>query len=199
MARPKKLRWREGDWGDYAHGLFTVADPMLRRLRPDLYGLRSWLRQLLHDWRGTYSLRDIIKEHLWLGSIQPALVVSHKPGRVAAYSLELDCVALLGYHTEFLDEFGLRRGARLIGVNYYTSGAKQADLDFGPGKCADWSGFTPIIADFVSGDTARLDEQKAAIAEPLWERTWELGRHYLETHPQIWRSGEPYAAVPLEA
>lgn len=64
MGQPRKLRWKVGDWGDYDHGLFSVSDDLLRRLRPDFYSWRSRFRQLLHNWRGTYSLRDIIKEHL---------------------------------------------------------------------------------------------------------------------------------------
>jgi hypothetical protein len=198
MGRPKKLRWKEGEWGDYVHGLFSISDPMLQRLRPDLYGWRHWLRQVIHNLRSTYSLRDIITEHLWLGSIQPAVVVSMDRGQVAAYSKELDCVAILAYSPEFLDEFNLSDRSRLLAVNYYASGEKHADLDFGPGKCATWTGFHPIIADFVSRDDARLAEQKDAIAEQLWERTWELGRTRIRHHPDIWRSGQPYAPVDIE-
>jgi hypothetical protein len=67
------IRWKVGEWGDYAHGLFTVSHRMLRRQRPDLYGWKIWVRQLIHDLRGTYSARDIITEQLWLGSIHPAV------------------------------------------------------------------------------------------------------------------------------
>lgn len=198
MSRPKKLRWNEGEWGDYDHGLFGVSDAKLRRLRPDLYGLRYWFHQALHNLRGTYSVRDIIKEHLWLGSIHPAMVLSMKPGRIAAFSLELDCVAILGYFPEFLDEFGLSEGGRLLGVNYYSTGPKHPDLEFGPGKCADWTGFQPIIADFVTDDEARLADRKAAVPERLWARTWELGQVRLRKYPDRWRSGEPYAMVDVE-
>jgi hypothetical protein len=152
----------------------------------------------MHDIRGTLSERDIIKEHLWLGSIQPALVLSRAPGRVAAYSAELDCVAILSYQRAYLDAFGLDEGSRLLGVNYYSTGPKQADLEFGPGKCTTWTGFQPIIADFVTDDEARLAERKRAIPRKLWARTWELGCESIARHPRRRRSGAPYAFVDVE-
>jgi hypothetical protein len=198
MGRPKKLRWKEGDWGNYVHGLFTVSDPMLRRLRPDLFGFSTWFPQLLHNLRGTYSVRDIIKEHLWLGSVHPAMVLSLEPGRVAAYSSDLDCVAILAYSPDFLEEFGLTERSRLIGVNYYSTGPKEADIEFGPGKCTSWTGMTPIIAEFVTREGARLEKLKEDIPKRLWARTWELGQERIRSHPKVWRSGKPYASVPVE-
>src|SRR6185437_3601450 len=49
-------------------------------------------------------------------------------GRVAAYSDILDCVAILGYNPDFLRELALRKGSRLIAVNYYSKGAPDDGL-----------------------------------------------------------------------
>lgn len=117
---------------------------------------------------------------------------------MAAYFRELDCVAILSYSPDFLDEFDLSDRSHLLGVNYYSTGAKHADLEFGPGRCTTWTGFHPIIAAFVTGDRDRLAEQKASVPEYLWDRTWELGRERIRTHPEVWRSGEPYAIVAVE-
>ena len=198
MARPKKMRFKEGDFGVTNPGLFGVSDDMLRRLRPDLYGSFYSVVQTGFNLLGMYSLRDRIREHLWLGSIQPAVVVSADPGRVAAYSIELDCVALLGYEPDFLAEFEAREGTRLLAVAYYRAGPKDADLKFGPGNTSTWTSFSPIIADFVSDDAERLAERKAAMPEALWERTRELGVHKLDARRTVVRGGEPYAVVPTE-
>lgn len=186
---PRKLRWKVGQWGDYTHGLFTISYPMLRRRRPDLYGWTAGFVQFAHDCLGTSSPRDLIAEQLWLGSLHPAVVVSADPGRIAAYSSDLDCVAVLGYPAALLAECGLREGSRLLTVNYYSQGKPDADLAFGPGKCTDWTGMKPLIADFLTADENRLATQKAEIPDALWERTWTLGRERLRDHPGVHRSG----------
>jgi hypothetical protein len=76
-------------------------------------------------------------------------------------------------------------------VNYYSKGAPDTDLSFGPGKCTDWTGMAPIIADFLTADEERLEEQKAAIPDAHWARTWSLGRERLRDHPGVWRIGRP--------
>ena len=84
---------------------------MLRRMRPDLFGFRGWLKQRISRLTGRRTVRDFFREQLWLGSIQAAIVMSVEPGRVAAYSDMLDCMAILGYNPDFLREFALRKEA----------------------------------------------------------------------------------------
>jgi hypothetical protein len=196
-GRPKKLRWKEGDWGVANPGLFSVSEEMLRRQRPDLYGLSGAVRQKLLDLLNRLSARDRIKEQMWLGSIQAALVVSTDPGRVAAYSKELDCVAVLAYSSRWLHDLDLQEGSRLLTVNYHDRAGKHADLDFGPRKRVPcrWTGFHPIIADFLTEDHVRLAERKKALPEADWQRTEELGYDRLQYAPGAWRSGRPLAAV----
>jgi hypothetical protein len=190
-GEPRKLRWKVGEWGDYAHGLFNISHRMLRRHRPDLYGWKMGLRQLVHDIRGTYSSRDLIAEQMWLGSIHPAVVVSVSPDRIAAYSSDLDCVAILGYSAALLEGCGLRERSRLLTVNYYSDGPPDTDIVFGPGKCTSWTGMQPIIADFLTTDQDRLEKQKEEIPDALWTRTWTIGRERLRDYPEVWRPGRP--------
>lgn len=199
MRPPGKCRWQPGDWGVQNPGMFHVDDEMLRRLRPDCYTTFARVLQALADVIRLQTARDLIKEHMWLGSIQAAYVMSLKPGRVAAYSDMLDCVAMLDYPPRLLRDFGFERGARLLTVNYYDARGKDADIEFGPRKCSDWTGFQPIIADFVSDDVDRLEERKAALPRSAWERAWELAVEYEENWPDSFRSGEPYARVPKTA
>ena len=190
MGRPKKLRWKEGDWNVDNPGLFTVDQAKLRRLWPSYYGFRAWCRQIIANRRNDMTWRDVIVEQLWLGSIQAAVVVSMKPGRVAAYSDMLDCVAMLGYTTEFLQDFGLREGSKLLTVNYYDE-EPHKDIEFGPGKNSSWKGFLPVIADFLTKDFDRLEERKSALPERYWLRVKELGYDYQSRRPDMWRSGRP--------
>jgi hypothetical protein len=196
--RPKKLRWREYDYGVSNPGLFAVSDRRLERMRPDLYGWRGWFAQRWYGLGSGFSLRDYIREHLWLGSLQAAVVVSIDPGRVAAYSDMLDCVAILGYNPLFLQEFGLQEGDRLLSVNFYSTGAKDADIVYGPGKCSTWTGFDPLIADFLTDDRERLADRKASLDPKFWNRTWELAREHMKSRPNVWRSGKPKAPVAKE-
>ena len=189
--RPRKLRWKEGDYGVTNPGLFAVSLSMLRRQRPDL---GTWLykaHQFANDWTGIQTDLDLIREHLWLGSLQPAVVASVDPGRVAAYSIELDCVVMLEYAADFLEAFGLVPGSRLLAVGMYSKGQQPADIVFGSGKTGGWTNYYPQIADFLSDDAERLAERKAATPAWLWQRTEELAYERLRSHPEIARSGKP--------
>ena len=189
--RPRKLRWKEGDYGVTNPGLFAVSLPMLRRQRP-FFG--TWLYrgyQLFADAIRMHTSVDIIREHLWLGSVQPALVASVERGRVAAYSIELDCVVMLHYEPEFLRSFDLIDGSLLLAASMYRQGPPAADIEVGPGQQADWSDYFPQIADFLSDDADRLAERKAAVPAWLWERTQELAYERLRTRPELARPGKP--------
>lgn len=195
MAKPPKLRWNVGDWGDYEHGLMIGSETRLRAMCPHLFGISGTLSHWFHQITGRFSPRDIVREHLWLGSIHPALVMSTDPLRIAAYSSDLDCVTILAFDADLVQEFALKRQSRLLSLNYYATGPKHADLVFGPGKCTDWTGMHPVIANFLTDDRKRLAEQTAAIDPTLWRRAWELGQEYVAEAPDLFREGIPYAQV----
>ena len=69
--------------------------------------------------------------------------MSLQPGRVAAYADMLDCVAILDFPAELLTDFRLAGGSRLLTINFYTDGPRDTDLEFGPGKCSNWTALCP--------------------------------------------------------
>jgi hypothetical protein len=97
--------------------LVRLSHDKLRRLHPSLYGLRGLVRATLeYNLRGVFGYSRLrLREWVYHGDSRAAVVVSDLPLIVAAYTDELDCVALL----RFPDEYGLRVGARLLTANTY--------------------------------------------------------------------------------
>jgi len=189
-------------------GRINLSDEKLRRFHPELYSrtlryvgfLRArWPYRFIREAAGW---REMIAEHIRLGDSRAALVVSVDPVIVAAYTDELDCVALLKFETWVAQEYKLRSGDRLLTVNTYTRpGAtpRAPDLTVGPKECKRYIDFWPIIADFLTDDAQRVNQRKAAIAEAEWERT-QLMADKLITHPKASpRDGRPlYTITPGE-
>lgn len=176
-------------------GGIVLSDDRLRRLRPDLYGLGQRLGELVGL---AFPQRTYLREHLQNGDSRAAVVVSVDPLLVAAYSDELDCVALLRFPGEFVADYKPEIGTRLLTVNTYRRGTEvDTDLAPGPRDRGSWSGFHPVIADFVSDDEPTIDARKDAITEDEWERTYKLGCRYLHDHPGKARDGRPvFAGAP---
>lgn len=97
-----------------------------------------------------------------------------------------------------MEEYGLKVGSRLLTVNTYADDPDyQEDLILGPRLIERWSGFHPIIAEFVSDDMQRIEARKRAISEAEWKRTRRFGMAYLEARPGVARDGRPiYASFP---
>ena len=115
-----------------------------------------------------------IAEHLEHGDSRAAIVVSTDPALlIAAYTDELDCVAMLRLPKEpLVSKYSLLRGSRLLTVNTYKHNQRlDSDLIPGPLAIPRWSGFDPIIADFVTDDMERVEARKAQITSIEWERT----------------------------
>jgi hypothetical protein len=175
----------------------SLSDAKLRRLRPDLYG---WRRRLREKTGWAFPQRDYVAKHLRLGDSRAALAVSAAPLLVAAYSDELDAVALLRFPDGLAGEYGLRDGSRLLSVNSYRrERAVDADLTPGPGWSGAWTGFMPVVAEFVSDDAGAIEGHKRRITEAEWRRADELGREYLRLRPGVARDGRPiFCASPAE-
>lgn len=181
-----------------------VPHEKLRRLRPGLYGVRGALHRL---WSLLFTYSDIfnmphqrfIRGQLQSGESAAAVVVQINPLLVAAYSRELDCVAMLKLPDEAVEEHDLREGDRLVCVNGYERKLQyQTDLIPGPGELKRYTGFHPILAELISDDRPRLDELRQQISEKEWSRAAELGREYLEAKPGRVRDGRPAkSAMPL--
>lgn len=178
-------------------GGVSPSDAKLRRLRPDLY--RPW-----HRLRAAVGLDFpwlvFLREHLQNGDSRAAVVVSLRPLLVAAYTDELDCIVPLEFPEAFAKEYGLRDGSRLLTINTYKNREEMdEDLIPGPDGASVWSGFQPIIAEFVSDDLDRIERRKAEISEDEWRRAYAMGKAYLKRRPGVWRDGRPgHSFVPAD-
>jgi hypothetical protein len=123
------------------------------------------------------------------GDSRAAVVVSTVPLLVAAYTDELDCVALLRFISP---PEPLQVGSRLVTVNTYGRTDKiSQDLFPGP-LCGDrWTVFHPIIADFICDDPGQVARLKLTISGEEWTRAERLGHEYLEARPGVSRDGAP--------
>jgi hypothetical protein len=138
---------------------------------------------------------EFIDEHLGFGDSRAAVVMGVGPLLVAAYTDELDCVAMLEFPKGLEDRYELRSGSRLLTVNTYTDhGPLAADLTHGPRSFRRYTNFIPYIAEFLSDNTAAIASRKRAITEAEWRRTEELGRAWMRRTPNAWRDGRPYFA-----
>lgn len=183
QSAPRRSRFHDDSTTASDPGGVTVSDARLRRLCPELYGLRARAK--------ARRFREIIIEHMEVGDSRAAVVVRLDPLLVAAYSDELDCVAMLRFPPDASEE-PLEIGSRLLTVNTYWRGdSYAADLDPGPLHEDRYVDFHPIIADFICADSHRVEHRKNEIAEEEWTRAQTLGTEYCVAHPGIWRDGSP--------
>jgi hypothetical protein len=185
-------------------GNVRLSHAKLKRLQPELYGLSTWIGWEWHEgklWRRTSLLLTRIEEHLLFGDSRAAVVISTSPLLIAAYSDELDCVALLRFNQSFVSEYNLQPGSRLVTVNLYDylDDSYEDDLIPGPDASGIYGNFTPLIADFLTSDLERLAERKAEVDEDEWRRTKELGESYLAENHARPRDGRPFwCCVPAD-
>lgn len=120
------------------------------------------------------------------------MVISIEPLLIAAYSTELDCVAMLHFPSSYVNEYGLKLRSRLLTINtYFTRPPYQNDLIIGEMSLNNWYGVNPMIAEFITDDMDRIKERKDQIDESLWNRVLKLGNEYRTKHNNIWRDGRP--------
>lgn len=150
----------------------------LRRLQPDA-------GDHAHEW---------FAKHLQEGDSRAAVVLELSPLLVAAYSDDLDCAVVLRFPDELVQQHALERGSRLLTVNTYSAwGPRRPDLLLGPAAHRGWNNVTPLIAEFLSDDSERIELRKQAIAEDEWRRCEEAGRHLLSVRgAERARDGRPY-------
>jgi hypothetical protein len=135
-------------------------------------------------------MRKLIVEHMDFGDSRAAVVVGVDPILVAAYTDELDCVAMLRFPSQ-AGGTPLEIGSRLLTVNTYYRQGHDPDLHPGPGSKGRYGRLYPIIADFICADQGRVEKRKSEIDSAEWERATILGHAYRSAHPDAWRSGAP--------
>ncbi len=179
-------------------GQVKLSHKKLRKLRPDLYGVSGIWNSVLIRLGVRWPQRVYIEEQLQCGDSRAAVVVSLNPLLIAAYTDELDCVAMLRFPDKFVHEYDLSVGTRLLTVNCYGRSADYApDLILGPQMIERWTEFHPLIAEFLTDDDGRVQARKKHIGEDEWRRAAAMGTEYAKLHPGVARDGRPvYSTVP---
>jgi len=171
----------------------------MRRFHPELYIGNGFFARLFKKLRGKEEYLILhAQDHLLRGDSRAAMVVSVSPLLVAAYTDELDCVAMLKFPDDLVKDYKLRVGTRLLTVNNYTPGETPvADLESGSGSYHRYSNFFPFIAEFLSNDRKRIEQVKANISTVEWLRTKQLAKAYLASGKRRFRDGLPLMSGKL--
>jgi len=156
------------------------------------------LRFHTSSYDGTFKA---VADHIRTGDTRAAVVIQTRPNLlVAAYSDDLDCVAVLRFPLALVDKFQLYDGARLLTCNWYgcnPNGLVLDDLKPSPAGSGHWTNFHPVIAQFVSSDTSRLQELAQSICEAEWDLTARYGQEWLQRAKK--RKAQPRIGSPIWA
>jgi hypothetical protein len=108
---------------------------------------------------------------------------------------------LLRFPSSYAARYGLEVGSQLLAVNLYQdvkakNGARLYAVDIVPGPNRKaWSSFSPLIAELVSDDEARIAEIKATMPAEDWLTCATRARAHIDRLGiEHARSGEPMAA-----
>jgi hypothetical protein len=175
-------------------GRLQLSMAKLKKLQPELFGLRSFFVRFSWNKKslGAKQTIEMIAEHMHSGDSRAAVVINEKPLVVAAYTDELDCVALLQFPDWLTDECSLKTGGRLLTVNTYGKRPRpSADLVPGPAALGRWTFFFPIIAEFVADSAQAITMRKQTISEQEWQKTWSMGQAKFRENPKLFRDGRP--------
>ena len=175
-----------------------ASDPVGISLSRACYRERTGWFERFTAWRirrHGIILTELLDEHLQMGDSRAAVVISVRPLRVAAYTDELDCVAMLRFPRHLVRTHRLKPGSRLLTVNTYTMEGRGArDLVPGPRTTHRYPDFFPLIAEFYSDDRDKIEARKLRIDEEEWDRCWQMGKEYYRRLPNLARDGSPLAA-----
>ncbi|MGK0480412.1 MAG: hypothetical protein ACJAQ3_000375 [Planctomycetota bacterium] len=186
-------------WSDDPHGAGASSPGMIplsvarAKLLAPLHF--SWMKHIARLFRIVDKTDlDEVRRVLWFGDSNPAFLMSTAPVIVAAYAKDIDAVALLSFHEDDIEDLGLKKGDRLLSINFYrsaNSGVVAQDLSPGPHYSGDWQHFTPMIADLLSDYEGRIARRKAEIPEDIWERAHEQAKAAMARPGRSERSGNP--------
>ena len=138
---------------------------------------------------------SLLAEHMQFGDSRAAVVVQAKTDVfVAAYSDELDGVAMLKFPEWVKERYPVKRGTRLLTVNTYfwLSEGVAEDLTPGPGFLKQYGNFFPVIAEFVVDNLEVIEARKRQIDKSEWKRTAELATQYIKNRRGVFRNGSPF-------
>lgn len=178
-------------------GELELSLKKLKAFHPSIFSLLSRLKNDLKIKKKHVKKVEIIKEHIFFGDSQPAVVLLSNPLIIAAYSSDIDCIILLRFASKFSKGYSLVEGSRLLSVNTYGE-AIHNDLIHGPDSSHTWNSFWPIIADFISDDIEKIQQKKSLIEEEIWNKIYYLGKKQLEEDFIRYRFGGPlHSCIPI--
>lgn len=139
---------------------------------------------------------DKLDNYLKTGDSQAAVVLqTYNTLIVAAYSSELDSVALLQFPVSIAKQYDLAVGDRLLTINSYPQGKKKApDLQLGANSTTRYHNVYPLIADFLSEDDAVIESIKRQIKDSDWKKALKMGHAKMMQKGVVPRNGSPYAS-----
>lgn len=187
--------------GAYNPALLTLDRTMLRTLHPEFFGLAGCFGWAMQKALLRPSVLAVLARHLSIGDTRAAVVIKLTPLLIAAYTDELDAVAVMRAHPLCDPLVPKQIGARLLTVNtYWQDGDSHSDILDGPRSTQVWRTFHPIIPQFVSRDAERMRMLAGAIDEDEWERTEQLGRAWIDAFGAARaRDSRPgWSGVPIE-
>lgn len=132
------------------------------------------------------------------GDCRAAVVIAVNPVVIAAYSDELDDVALLKFDQDFIGEIGFAVGNCLVSANSYLKehpSSYARDVSQGKFSTGRYVNFHPVILDFITRDQSRLDTLRSQIEHDEWTRAYELGVEKLASRPELLRYGSPFRSM----
>ncbi len=166
-------------------GHLSLDIKLLIQVEPELRGAHHDAWNELDEREGTSRVKgtfDVVAGQIERGDSRAALVLRVEPNvLVAAYTDELDCVAVLKFPARTAKTFNLRPGVRLITCNYYRKKDDGVVRDLQPCDKASkrWQNFHPVIGSFLSSDTTRLQKLIDEIDDGEWQRAEEQGAEWL--------------------
>jgi len=181
-------------------GGVRLSEERLHVLEP---GLKGW-RGKLFDARLTLgslsrlTAVEVFSEHLMYGDAAPALVVSTAPLKVAAFAPGLDAVVMLEFEDAVRDALPETPdvGDRLLVINTYEpmneDGYVRGVIP-GPNAPGQFRNAAPLVADWLTEDTARVQLIKGSFPEALWRYVDGLASSYVEYFGEKARAGNPVA------
>jgi hypothetical protein len=183
-------------------GKLTLSEAKLRELEPGLFTARTYKCCATCDVdHPAADMLEKLGEHLEHGCCCAAVVMSLDPLIIAAYADDLDGVVLLRFPPSYAARYGLEVGSQLLAVNLYQevkarNGSRLYAVDIIPGPQRQaWSSFSPLIAELVSDDDARIAELKAAMSPRDWLTCATRARAHIDRlGVEHARSGQPMAA-----
>lgn len=147
--------------------------------------------------------RNVQKESLRYGAINPAKVLRHSPFVVSVYSHSLDCVVILNFPKKLGERLQqkYRVNQKLLAVNTYMQEAEsgfadedsiEIDLIEGERSNGIWKNALPVITDFITYDKDQYIInyfQTEILKQEEWNRLNEKTSIYFKKFPTGCRLG----------